>query len=172
MSLANTREVLYRVNRPGNAASHPDSVGWIDRAINLVRAVAGRITLRGDTDFPHTAQRDRWDQSGIFFILGRDAHPQAVQWAEALSGRSWRPWERLPQYGVLTEPRRRPDRVKEQIVGQKGYRNKKWAAESVSAMTYQPEKCQRKYRLVILRKNLSVPKGGRGASMKCALGFT
>ena len=61
VSLANTREVLYLANRPGNAVSHQDSVPWIDRAIHLVRPVAGRITLRGDTDFTHTAQLDRWD---------------------------------------------------------------------------------------------------------------
>jgi len=161
VSLANTREVLYLTNRPGNAVSHQDSVEWIDRAINLVKPVAGRITLRGDTDFTHTAQLDRWDRDKILFILGMDAHPKVVQLAEALSERSWRPLERLPKYEILTEPRRRPERVKEQIVVQKGYLNKKLVAESVSDLTYQPGKCQQKYRLVIVRKNLSVQKGER-----------
>ena len=74
VSLANTREVLYVVNRPGNAPSHQDSVPWIDRAIELVKPIAGRITLRGDTDFSHTAQLDRWDAAGVGFVLGLDAH--------------------------------------------------------------------------------------------------
>ena len=161
VSLANTREVLYLTNRPGNAASHQDSVPWIDRAIDLVKPVAGRITLRGDTDFTHTAQLDRWDQAGIFFILGMDAHPKAVQLAEGLSEQSWRALERLPKYEILTEPRRRPQRVKEQMVVQKGYLNQKLVAESVSDMTYQPHQCGRKYRLVMVRKNLSVQKGER-----------
>ena len=161
VSLANTREVLYLTNRPGNALSHQDSVGWIDRAINLVQPVAGRITLRGDTDFTHTSQLDRWDQSGVFFILGMDAHPKVVALAEGLSERSWRPLERLPKYEILSEARRRPERVKEQIVVQKGYLNKKLVAESLSDMTYQPHQCERKYRLVILRKNISVQKGER-----------
>jgi hypothetical protein len=161
VSLANTKEVLYLVNRPGNAVSHQDSVGWINRAVALVRPAAGRITLRGDTDFTHTAQLDGWDTEGLFFILGMDAHPKAVQLAEALSERSWRPLERLPKYEILTEPRRRRERVKEQIVVQKGYRNQKLVAEHVSDMTYQPHQCERKYRLVILRKNLSVQKGER-----------
>jgi hypothetical protein len=161
VSLANTREVLSLVNRPGNAASHQDSVGWIDRAVDLVQPVAGRITLRGDTDFTHAAQLDRWDQGGVFFILGMDAHPKAVQLAEALSERSWRPLARLARYEILTEPRRRPERVKEQIVVPKGYLNKQPVAESISDMTYQPQKCNRKYRRVILRKNLSVQKGER-----------
>ena len=159
VSLANTREVLYVTNRPGNAASHQDSVPWIDRAIDLVKPVAGRITLRGDTDFSHTAQLDRWDQGGIFFILGLDAHPKAVQLAEDLGEQSWRALERLPKYEILTEPRQRPERVKEQIVVQKGYLNRKLVAEHVSDMTYQPHQCERKYRLVILRKNISVQKG-------------
>jgi len=161
VSLANTREVLYLVNRPGNAASHADSVSWIDRAIELVRPVAGRITLRGDTDFSHTAQLDRWDDGGIAFILGLDAHPKVVGLAECLSESSWRVLERLPKYEILTEPRRRPERVKEQIVVQKGYLNEKLVAEEVSDITYQPHQCGQKYRLVILRKNISVQRGER-----------
>ena len=161
VSLANTREVLYVVNRPGNAPSHQDSVPWIDRAIELVKPVAGRITLRGDTDFSHTAQLDRWDKAGVGFVLGLDAHAKVVQLAEGLSEPSWRPLERLPKYEILTEPRRRPERVKEQIVVQKGYLNKKLTAEHVSDMTYQPNQCERKHRLVILRKNISVQKGER-----------
>ena len=134
---------------------------WIDRAIELVKPVAGRITLRGDTDFSHTAQLDRWDKAGVGFVLGLDAHAKVVQLAEGLSEPSWRPLERLPKYEILTEPRRRPERVKEQIVVQKGYLNKKLTAEHVSDMTYQPNQCERKHRLVILRKNISVQKGER-----------
>ena len=161
VSLANTREVLYLVNRPANVASHQDSVSWIDRAIALVQPVAGRITLRGDTDFTHTAQLDRWDEAGIGFILGLNAHPKVVALAEELSERSWRALERLPKYEILTEPRRRPERMKEQIVVQKGYLNRKLVAEHVSDISYQPHQCGQKYRLVILRKNLSVQQGER-----------
>jgi hypothetical protein len=49
--------------------------------------------------------------------------------------------------------------VKEQIVVQKGYLNKKLIAEHVNDMTYQPHECEGKHRLVILRKNISVQKG-------------
>jgi hypothetical protein len=69
--------------------------------------------------------------------------------------------ERLPKYEILTEPRRRPERVKEAIVIEKGYLNQKLVAEHVSDMTYQPGQCEKKYRLVILRKNISVQKGER-----------
>ena len=161
ISLANTKEVLYLVNRPGNHTSNQNSVPWIDRAIELVKTVAGQITLRGDTDFSNTGQLDRWDGQGTKFILGLDAHPKVVALAEALSARAWQPLERLPKYEILTEPRRRPERVKEQMVVQKGYLNKKLVAEEVTDVIYQPHPCATKYRLVILRKNLSVQKGER-----------
>ena len=106
VSLANTREVLYLVNRPGNVASHSQSVAWIDRAIGLVSQVAGRVTVRGDTDFTHTAQLDRWNEQGVRFILGFDANPKLVALAEAVAPSAWQRLERLPKYKILTEPRR------------------------------------------------------------------
>ena len=84
VSLANTKEVLYLVNRPGNASSQSGSVEWIDRAVSLVKEVAGSVTIRGDTDFSHTEQLDRWDEAGTKFILGIDAHPKLVGLAQAL----------------------------------------------------------------------------------------
>ena len=161
VSLANTKEVLYLVNRPGNVTSQEDSVVWIDRAIALVKPHAGQVTVRGDTDFSHTAQLDRWDAQGVKFILGLDAHPKVVGLADALSARAWKKLERLPQYEILTEPRRKPERVKEGIVRRKGYTNIVLVGEDVTDMTYQPAACRQAYRLVIVRKNLSVQRGER-----------
>ena len=62
VTLANTKEVLYLVNRPGNAPSHQDAAGWIDKAIDLVSPYAPRVCLRGDTEFSLTAHFDRWAQ--------------------------------------------------------------------------------------------------------------
>jgi hypothetical protein len=97
VSLANTKEVLYLVNRPGNATSQSGSVEWIDRAIQLVSSVATRVTVRGDTDFTHTAQLDRWNEQGTRFILGFDANPKLVGLAEALPASAWQRLERLPK---------------------------------------------------------------------------
>src|SRR6202163_4311927 len=55
ITLANTREVLYLVNRPGNVVSHEGCVPWIDRAIELVRPRAAEIQLPGDTVFTLSA---------------------------------------------------------------------------------------------------------------------
>jgi len=159
VSLANTKEVLYLVNRPGNAVSHSGSVEWIDRAVEWVSQVAGRVTIRGDTDFTHTEQLDRWDDAGRKFILGFDANPKLVGLAEALEKQAWKAFERLPKYEILTEPRPKAFRYKEQVVLEREFTNQKLVGEDLAEIEYQPTKCQRKYRVIILRKNISVQKG-------------
>jgi Transposase DDE domain group 1 len=161
VSLANTKEVLYLVNRPGNAASHSGSVEWIDRAVELVSQVAERVTIRGDTDFTHTAHLDRWNEAGHKFILGFDANAKLVGLAEALETQAWKPLERLAKYELLTEPRPKAFRYKEQVVVEREFENQKLVGEDLAEMEYQPGKCQRKYRVIILRKNISVQKGER-----------
>jgi hypothetical protein len=161
VSLANTKEVLYLCNRPGQTSSHSGSVEWIDRAVEWVSPVAGSVTIRGDTDFTHTAQLDRWEAAGRYFILGMDAHPKVVQLAEELPQKAWRSLERLPKYEILTEPRQKAFRYKEQIVVEKQFRNQKLAGEDIAEIDYKPLKCGQTYRLVIVRKNISVQKGER-----------
>jgi hypothetical protein len=159
VSLANTKEVLYLINRPGQSASHTGSVEWIDRAADLVEPVAGTVTIRGDTDFTHTDHLDRWDEAGRRFILGMDAHVKVVGLAEGLPASAWKRLERLPRYEILTEPRQKAFRYKEQIVVEKEFRNQVLVGEDIAEMDYQPVKCERKYRLVIVRKNISIQKG-------------
>jgi hypothetical protein len=159
VSLANTQEVLYLVNRSGNAASHSGSVEWIDRAVELVGQVAGTVTIRGDTDFTHTEQLDRWHEGGRKFIVGIDAHPKLVGLAQALEKQAWEPLERLPKYEILTEPRPKAFRYKEQVVVEREFENQKLVGEDLAEIEYQPSKCARKYRVIILRKNISVQKG-------------
>jgi hypothetical protein len=88
-----------------------------------------------------------------------DAHPKVVQLAESLPETAWKALERLPRYEIATEPRCKPQRIKEAIVRFKGYLNKKLVGESVAEFSYQPHKCGRSYRLVVVRKNVSVQKG-------------
>jgi hypothetical protein len=159
VSLANTKEVLYLVNRPGNASSNTDSVQWIDRAVDLVTKVSGSITIRGDTDFSNTAHLDRWEDGNVKFILGMDARANLVKLADALPQSAWSALERLPKYEILTEPRKKRHRHKEQIVVEKEYLNQKLVGESVAEFEYQPVKCNRTHRLVVLRKNISVQRG-------------
>jgi hypothetical protein len=82
-----------------------------------------------------------------------------VQLAQALPATAWIALERLARYEIATEPRCKPERIKEAIVRLKGYLNKKLVGESVAEFNYQPNKCGRSYRLVVVRKNISVQKG-------------
>ena len=159
VSLANTNEVLYLVNRPGNAPSHSGSVGWIDRAVELVSPVAGSVTIRGDTDFSHTEQLDRWEGEGAQVHPGDRCASQAGGAGRGPGKQGWKPLERMPKYEILTEPRRKAFRYKEQIVVEREFENKKLVGESLAEIEYQPGKCGQHYRLVILRKNISVQQG-------------
>ena len=141
VSLANTKEVLYLVNRPGNVPSHADSAIWIDRAIALVKPHAGRVTVRGDTDFSLTAHFDRWRKTADF-VFGMDACKGLVQRAEELPKSAWKPLKRAPKYTVQTEPRQRPENVKEPIVVAREYKNVKLVSEQVAKMRYQPTQCK------------------------------
>ena len=43
----------------------------------------------------------------------------------------------------------------------KGYENKVLVGEDIAEIEYQPRKCSRPYRLIVVRKNISVQKGER-----------
>ena len=72
VSLHNTREPLYVINRPGNVPSHLGSALWIDKSLDLVCGVFKKVQLRGDTDFSLTSHFDKWDER-CTFIFGVDA---------------------------------------------------------------------------------------------------
>jgi len=159
VSLANTREVLYVANRPGNAPSHTDAAVWIDRAIDLVAPHAPRVCLRGDTDFSLTAHFDRWAERADF-IFGMDCNQALRGRAAALEEGCWRRLERAAKRAPLTgQTRRRQSNEKQRIVKERGYVNLALKHEDVAEFEYRPGKCGRSYRVVALRKNISRMKG-------------
>ena len=56
-------------------------------------------------------------------------------------------------------PRQRPANVKQAIVQEREYVNKRTVSEDVAEFEYKPIACKKTYRAVVLRKNLSVEKG-------------
>src|SRR5262249_5604779 len=60
-----------------------------------------------------------------------------------------------------TRPRQRPDNVKEAVVVRREFENIKLVSEQVAEFNYRPTACRTTYRLVVVRKNLSVAKGER-----------
>jgi hypothetical protein len=158
VSLANTKEVLYLVNRPGNAPSHQDAAGWIDKAIDLVVPHTERVCLRGDTDFSLTAHFDRWAER-VDFVFGMDNSTPLRANAERLDEDCWQRLERPERESLTGQIRARPDNVKQQIVTERGYLDLRLDYEDVAEFDYQPGKCGRTYRVVALRKNISKSRG-------------
>ena len=103
ISLANTGEPLYVVNRSGNRTSAEGAGACFDRAATLCRRAGfKRIRLRGDTEFSQTKYLDRWDQASVKFTFGIDASPTLKELAENLPKIAFRPLVRPPKYEVKT----------------------------------------------------------------------
>jgi hypothetical protein len=162
VSLANTQEPLFLVNRPASRPSHEAAAPFLDQAIDLCREAGFRkITLRGDTAFSQTAYLDDWDGRNVGFVFGIDAMPNLVEKARSLAESDWQRLERPAAYEVKTEQRTRPEAVKEEVVRQKGYKNIRLLREDVAAFAYRPAACRKDYRVVVLPKNLVVEKHGK-----------
>jgi Transposase DDE domain group 1 len=161
LPLANTGEVLGLVNRPANRPSHEGAAAEVDRALAVCnRGGFRRVLLRGDTDFSQTEHLDRWNADGrVRFIFGYDAAPSLVARAEEIPEDYWQPLQRPPRYEVPTQPRQRPDNVKEAVVVRRGCENIRLVSEHVAEFNYRPTACRTTYRMVVVRKNLSVAKG-------------
>jgi Transposase DDE domain group 1 len=160
ISLANTAEPLYVVNRSGNRPSHEHAAAYFNRAIAHCRAAGFRkILLRGDTDFTQTEHLDAWDDDGVRFIFGINAMPNLYEIAEKLPENAWKKLHRKAKYEVQTEPRRRPANVKQQVVQRREFKDIRLVAEYVAEFRYRPEKCRKTYRLVVVRKELEVHQG-------------
>lgn len=159
VSLANFKEPLFVVNRPGNVASHTNAAEWIDKAIALCRGSFEDVLVRGDTDFSQTRHLDRWDQDGVRFVFGYDARRNLVEVADALPDSAWSMLQRRPKYEVKTQPRAKRTNAREAVVVAKKYKNIRLQDEQIAEMEYRPSACQQTYRLVIVRKNLKMLRG-------------
>jgi len=158
VSLANTNEVLYLVNRPGSRPSSDGAAEWMDRAIDLAAPVFKKVWLRGDTDFSLTHNFDRWDDR-VRFVFGYDAKDNLIEKAEALAEKAWKRLQRPARYEVKTEKRRRPENVKQQVVKEREFKNIRLESEQVAEFDYRPTHCRKTYRMVVVRKNLTIEKG-------------
>jgi hypothetical protein len=163
LTLANTGEVLSIVNRSGNRPSHEGAAEQVDHCLDVCfRGGFQQVLLRGDTDFSQTEHLDRWHADGrVRFLFGYDARSNLMEIADNLGESCWQPLERPPRYQVQTQPRERPDNVKDAIVVAREFETKRLQAEWVGEFRYQPSACGREYRMVVVKKNISITKGER-----------
>ena len=162
VSLANTREPLFIVNRSGNRPSHEDAPAVLDQAIELCRRAGFRDTLlRGDTDFSMTAHLDRWTEAGVRFVFGYDANRSFVSWAGNLDDWEYSELVRKADRVFTGRPRAKPTRVKEEIVREREFYNQRLVAEDLAEFDHQPSKARQSYRIVVLRKLIVEEQGQR-----------
>jgi hypothetical protein len=160
LSLANTGEPLFVVNRRGNRPSHEQAAFYFDRAIALCRRAGfQKIRLRGDTDFTQTERLDDWDRQGVKFVFGIDAMNNLHELAAELPPNAWKTLVRQAKYAVQTRPRQRPENVKQQVVEAREFEDIRLVKEHVAEFRYRPVKCKSDYRVVVVWKELDIYRG-------------
>jgi len=79
VTLANTNEILYTRNRPGNRPSHDGCFDYLDPAVDLVLGAGFRkVRLRGDSHFSLTGDFDYWTERDVEFVFGIPARANLV----------------------------------------------------------------------------------------------
>jgi len=160
VSLANTAEPLYEALHGANRPSHEGVIPLYDRSIELCRRAGFTdVLLRGDTDFSLTTEFDRWDADGVRFVFGYDAKANLIQTAESQPEELYRELAAKADRQLATRPRTRPTNVKDEIVRERGYKNIRTKKQDVVEFSYRPRACKQDYRLVAVRKNLSIERG-------------
>ena len=182
VSLANTGEPLYLLNRSGNRPSQERAGEYLNKGVALcIRAGFRKILLRGDTriaenkdldpwdeqvlprdgtTIAETEDLDSWDDAGnIRFIFGYAAYECLKAKADELPAHAYSFLERPPRYTIKTTPRQQPERLKPEIVRDRGYRTIHLLEEMIAEFDYQPGACKKSYRMIVLRKRLATDKG-------------
>ena len=182
VSLANTAEPLFLLNRSGNRPSQERAGEYLNKAVALcIRAGFRKILLRGDTriaenkdldpwdeqilprdgtTIAETENLDSWDDAGnIRFIFGYAAYDALKARADELPAEAYSFLERPPRYAIKTAPRQQPERVKPEIVRERGFKTIHLLEEMIAEFDYQPIACKKSYRMIVLRKRLATDQG-------------
>jgi len=160
VSLANTKEPLFLVNRSGNANSSLGAAYYYDAAIDLCcRAGFENVLLRGDTAFCLTENFDRWTEEGVHFVLGYQVNAGMKARAEAVEEQEYEELIRRAKVALSDQKRAKQPRVKEQIVREREYKNIVLESEHIAEFEYSPSKCDKTYRIIVLEKTLREERG-------------
>ena len=85
--------------------------------------------------------------------------PNLKALADDLPAEAYSFLERPPRYAIKTAPREKPERVKAEIVRERGFETIHLLEEMVAEFDYRPMACKQSYRVVVLRKRLGIDKG-------------
>jgi Transposase DDE domain group 1 len=182
VSLANTAEPLFLVNRSGNRPSQERAAEYLDKAVALcIRGGFRKVLLRGDTRIAENKDLDPWDDrvlprdgttiaetgdldgwnaaENVRFIFGYAAYDNLKAQADALPATAYSFLERPPGYAIKTAPRQRPERVKPELVRRHGFKTIHLLEEMIAEFDYRPGACKKSYRMIVVRKRLGIDRG-------------
>ena len=161
VSLANTQEPLFLLNRTGARPSYEGAAELFDKSIDLcLSAGFQQVIMRGDTDFSQTKYLDGWDaMSKVKFVFGFAAMPNLVNIADGLDESAWKPLLRDQHVVEENDERAKLHRHKEDVVVAREFRNLELESEDLAEFDYTPTACTKPYRMVVVRKNIRVTKG-------------
>jgi hypothetical protein len=160
VSLSNTGEPLFVVNRSGNRPSHDGAPGVLDQAIEPCRRGGfSDILLRGDTDFSMTTHFDRGNDDDVRFVFGFDANAHLVDRAESLPQKEFAQLQRRAAALFAEQSRAKQPRVKDDIVRQREYKNLRLEREDLAEFDHQSARANQSYRMIVVRKTIREERG-------------
>ena len=161
VSLANTAEPLFIINRSGNRPSQEGAPDYFSRAIALCRKAGWTdILLRGDTAFSQTDHFDRWTDDGVRFVFGYDAYKPLIARAESEEASDFTELVRRAD-ASFAEQRAKQPLIKEEIIRERGFTNLRLVREDTAEFQHRPGKASRSYRFIALRKTIIEERGQR-----------
>ena len=157
VSLANTSEPLFIVNRSGNRPSSEGAPELLDEAVDLCRRAGfERILMRGDSAFSTTEHFDRWTDDGVRFVFGYLGAPTLKQRADGLPDEDYAKLVRKAERALAEDkkPRAKQPRVKQAVVVKRGYKDLRLESEHIAEFQHKPAKAKKSYRMIVLRKRI------------------
>ena len=79
--------------------------------------------------------------------------------ADDLPAEKYRLLERPPRYADQNQAAQKPERIKPEIVRERGYKTINLLEEMIAEFDYRPFACKKSYRLIVVRKRLGVDQG-------------
>jgi hypothetical protein len=160
VSLGNTQEPLFLVNRSGNRPSSEGAAEVFDEAVELCRRAGfERFRLRGDTDFSLTKHFDRWTEQGVRFVFGYDASQSMISRAQGLPDDEFEELLRKAKHALQGKPRAKQPRVKEGIVVEREFLNLVLESEALAELEHKPARAKQSYRMIVLEKTIVEERG-------------
>jgi hypothetical protein len=160
VSLGNTQEPLFLVNRSGNRPSSEGAGEVFDKSVELCRRAGFKgFRLRGDTDFSLTRHFDRWTEQGVRFVFGYDASQAMISRAQGVPEDEFEELRRKAEHALRGKPRAKQPRVKQGIVVEREFLNLVLESEALAEFEHKPTRSKQSYRMIVLEKNIVEERG-------------